>query len=57
MHCTLQPDPGLCNKKMDRWYYNVEMKMCTIFTYSGCRGNPNNFESRQACINYCGSLF
>ncbi|KAK6488158.1 kielin/chordin-like protein isoform X1 [Huso huso] len=46
-HCTSARDPRR------RWFYNALSGACEEFTYSGCRGNSNNFESLDACQQRC----
>ncbi len=32
-----------------RWYYNPAKEACFEFTYGGCGGNQNRFESQNMC--------
>jgi len=51
--CELPWIEGTCNAERERWYYNPKSQQCEKFTYSGCRGNANNFRTKIRCINYC----
>ena len=52
--CTLSPDPGPCLAAISRWFFNSVTKQCEQFTYGGCRGNENNFDELESCLNICG---
>ncbi|CDW61093.1 Kunitz BPTI domain containing protein, partial [Trichuris trichiura] len=43
--CKLPADPGPCKGKFPRYYYDWDSKQCAEFTYGGCRGNENNYDS------------
>ena len=51
--CALREQPGNCHTYMERYYFNVNKKKCSIFIYSGCGGNGNNFESKADCQHVC----
>ncbi|KAL3875221.1 hypothetical protein ACJMK2_038145 [Sinanodonta woodiana] len=51
--CKLQADVGPCANYLKKWHYNALTKECEEFTYGGCLGNHNNFESREQCKMYC----
>jgi hypothetical protein len=51
--CLLEPSKGLCNGFFTRWFFNVTTLKCQTFTYSGCGGNDNNFESEDSCLGRC----
>ncbi|ELW48154.1 Kunitz-type protease inhibitor 1 [Tupaia chinensis] len=55
-HCMEQPDTGLCQESIPRWYYNPFMESCALFTYGGCYGNKNNFEEEQQCLESCRGI-
>lgn len=44
---------GDCGDILPKWYYDTKTRYCKAFEYTGCSGNKNNFESREACINSC----
>ncbi|CCG28204.1 Papilin [Caenorhabditis elegans] len=45
--------PGPCHGSFQRYFYNEDSQKCEQFTYSGCGGNGNNYESREACEDRC----
>ncbi|XP_053376969.1 papilin-like [Mercenaria mercenaria] len=53
--CLLQADVGPCKQYIKRWHYNSVSQGCDEFTYGGCLGNHNNFESQEQCRTYCDS--
>lgn len=53
--CRLQADVGPCVQFNTRWHYNSITQSCEEFTYGGCLGNHNNFESATQCMTYCDS--
>ncbi|XP_033009901.1 WAP four-disulfide core domain protein 3-like [Lacerta agilis] len=54
--CQLPPKTGPCLAAFQRYYYNPEEKKCVLFTYGGCQGNSNNFETKEACEAACGKI-
>lgn len=51
--CFLPADPGPCEALIVRWYFNSTSGECEQFTYGGCEGNENNFETRVECQRAC----
>ena len=51
--CHSEPDVGKCHSKIKRYYFDKEDKTCKRFTYSGCRGNKNNYHSKSECLDKC----
>ncbi len=52
--CSLPAEPGPCEAAIPRWFYNTDTGDCELFTYGGCLGNENNFQTLQECIHHCG---
>jgi hypothetical protein len=52
--CSLPPDSGPCDAAFQRFYFDAEHGVCGPFTYGGCEGNSNNFETLDACDAECG---
>ncbi|CAF1651607.1 unnamed protein product [Rotaria magnacalcarata] len=53
LNCLLPKDTGLCLAHMPRFYYNSATKTCEVFTYGGCSGNKNNFQTKVECEKAC----
>ena len=53
--CQAPKVAGSCHLQLQRWYYNATTQMCHQFTYSGCDGNTNNFESETDCRATCNA--
>lgn len=51
--CLLPRAEGNCGEKQSRWYFDQSENRCMPFYYTGCGGNKNNFESRDACESDC----
>merc|ERR1711872_11576 len=51
--CLSPADPGPCYASIPRFFYNDESHQCEPFTYGGCGGNGNNFESFAECVEAC----
>ncbi|KAK2579804.1 hypothetical protein KPH14_008685 [Odynerus spinipes] len=49
--CHHPIEVGPCKAAILRWAYDG--KGCVEFTYGGCRGNPNNFLSKDECEQAC----
>jgi hypothetical protein len=51
--CQKPADSGPCEAAISRWYFNAQAGLCQEFTYGGCDGNENNFETLEACHAAC----
>ncbi|CAG7732167.1 unnamed protein product, partial [Allacma fusca] len=51
--CRQPKETGGCMASRSRYFYNNETKRCEEFTYSGCKGNLNNFITFQDCLRTC----
>lgn len=51
--CELPPVTGPCRAAFPRWYYNSTAGKCLEFTYGGCMGNANNFDTDSNCTKTC----
>ncbi|GFT53006.1 hypothetical protein NPIL_616831 [Nephila pilipes] len=52
--CSQKKDSGPCFAAFERYFYNKKTKKCEQFIYGGCKGNSNNFLSREICEATCG---
>lgn len=51
--CALPADVGYCEDQTPRYRYDEERGSCVQFIYTGCGGNLNNFQTLQACVDFC----
>ncbi|KAL7024638.1 hypothetical protein ACKWTF_013141 [Chironomus riparius] len=54
--CNLPSDNGACRGSYKRFFYNPNKQDCEEFEYGGCRGNQNNFLTRDVCLSTCGII-
>uniref|UniRef100_UPI003AADD7DA protein AMBP-like n=1 Tax=Centroberyx gerrardi TaxID=166262 RepID=UPI003AADD7DA len=51
--CNATPDVGPCFGMSQRYFYNSSSMSCELFSYGGCLGNQNNFETERECLQSC----
>uniref|UniRef100_T1H1P6 BPTI/Kunitz inhibitor domain-containing protein n=1 Tax=Megaselia scalaris TaxID=36166 RepID=T1H1P6_MEGSC len=51
--CKLPSKFGLCKALIPRYFFNINLNKCEHFTYGGCGGNANNFQSEDECNSAC----
>ena len=54
--CSLPPVTGPCKAAFPRFFFNATSGHCEHFTYGGCDGNKNDFETQVECENTCSKL-
>ena len=54
--CNLPMKPGPCTENTPAWYYDPKDGTCAAFSYGGCEGNANRYESEEQCLRQCGSF-
>uniref|UniRef100_A0A7N4V6H1 Tissue factor pathway inhibitor n=1 Tax=Sarcophilus harrisii TaxID=9305 RepID=A0A7N4V6H1_SARHA len=52
--CLLPPDAGPCRALLPSFYYDRHLQSCRPFTFGGCEGNDNNFDTQEDCEQACG---
>jgi hypothetical protein len=51
--CTLPSVEGPCMQLETKWFLNPETGECETFTYGGCGGNSNKFDTKEDCEARC----
>jgi len=51
--CMLPRDSGPCRGSFTKYFYDYRTRRCRIFTYGGCEGNANNFDTADQCRQMC----
>uniref|UniRef100_V9KIA0 Tissue factor pathway inhibitor n=1 Tax=Callorhinchus milii TaxID=7868 RepID=V9KIA0_CALMI len=51
--CTLQAKTGRCKAYFRKFFFNILTQNCELFTYGGCDGNENRFETIEECEAKC----
>lgn len=51
--CILPEERGPCNVPIVKWRYNHNLGLCQSFTFGGCEGNDNKFDTRKECEGFC----
>ncbi|XP_026769416.3 collagen alpha-6(VI) chain [Pangasianodon hypophthalmus] len=54
--CYLKKEVGPCRSYVNKWFYDQEQNKCSRFTYGGCGGNLNRFDTRPECEARCVEL-
>ena len=52
--CSLAQETGPCRGAFPKFYYESSSKSCKSFTYGGCDGNGNRFDTVAECMAACG---
>ncbi|KHN72724.1 Papilin [Toxocara canis] len=52
--CLLPLATGTGSSYVERWFFNSQTGTCQSFTYTGLKGNENNFLTRERCEETCG---
>ena len=53
--CTQPQSSGDCDQRTPSFWHNPSTGLCEPFTYSGCDGNSNRYQSREDCLDACGA--
>ncbi|VDP21440.1 unnamed protein product [Echinostoma caproni] len=53
--CKLPLLHGICRVIHRVWGYSTQLERCIPFTYTGCAGNRNRFDSEWACSSGYGN--
>ncbi|XP_060802261.1 tissue factor pathway inhibitor-like [Amyelois transitella] len=51
--CLLKPQRGPCRAYLDMYYFDPKTLNCSTFTWGGCQGNGNRFDTKDECEDYC----
>jgi hypothetical protein len=51
--CLLPQETGPCKAAFKKWGYNSATGCCTEFTYGGCEGNANRYDTQEECVTAC----
>jgi spondin-1 len=54
--CNLESDAGSCRGAYRRFFYDAARQSCQEFEFTGCRGNSNNFLTREICMSSCSLI-
>ena len=55
--CDLPPETGPCKRNLRQYYFDRASGQCKTFTYGGCLGNANRFQTETECKIKCGGKF
>jgi len=53
--CSQPAKAGPCYGNFARWYFDSANDSCMPFTYGGCKGNDNRYNSLDECQTHCTS--
>lgn len=51
--CLQLVENGIGETQSQRWYYDLNLNRCRMFTYAGMKGNQNNFITQNECEEDC----
>ncbi|CAG7824316.1 unnamed protein product [Allacma fusca] len=51
--CFLPKKVGPCRALIPAFYFDKSLGACKFFSYGGCQGNANNFDTREDCEELC----
>ncbi|MGK4001558.1 BPTI/Kunitz domain-containing protein [Sorangium sp. So ce1036] len=51
--CTLPMEVGPCDAAFPKYWHDASTGLCKPFTYGGCEGNANRFDSLEECQQAC----
>lgn len=51
--CEQPMNKGTGTSQLPRWHFDIGSNGCEEFTYTGLKGNENNFISKQTCEERC----
>ncbi|XP_013142199.1 PREDICTED: BPTI/Kunitz domain-containing protein-like [Papilio polytes] len=51
--CYLKPESGPCRADIAMYYFSPETGGCPRFSWGGCQGNGNRFDTKQECLSTC----
>ncbi len=51
--CDEAADRGPCDEDLTKYYFDAASGACATFSYGGCDGNANRFDSVEHCEHIC----
>lgn len=51
--CTLKPQKGPCRGGIEMYYFDASTLNCSTFSWGGCQGNGNRFNTFDECLDKC----